>query len=115
MIILGVDLTGEERERYEDVSAARIKMELEGVPSLYVVDRYSPCVSAESRRPQNLRGRPPKIVWILCEWLAGRDKFRLADAANACGCSVATAWKAYKYLSKNNLTEARLMGSGNRK
>ena len=115
MIILGVDLTGEERERYEDVRAARIKMELEGVPSPYVVDRYSPCISAELRRPRNLRGRPPKIVWILYEWLAGRDKFRLVDAANACDCSVATVWKAYKYLSKNNLTEVRLTGSGNKK
>lgn len=115
MIILGVNLTGEERERYEAVRAARIKMELEGVPSPYVADRYSPCVSAEKRRPRAIQGRPPKIVWILCEWLAGRDKFRLIDAANACSCSVATVWKAYKYLSKNNLTEARLVGSGNKK
>ena len=115
MIILGVDLTGEGRERYKVVRAARIKMELEGVPSPYVVDRYSPLVSDENRRPQGLKGRPPKIVWTLREWLAGRDKFRMIDAANACGCSYATAWKAYKYLSKNNLTEARLMGSGNKK
>lgn len=115
MIILGVDLTGEKRERYELVRAARIKMELEGVPSPYVVDRYSPCVSVEKRRPRAIQGRPPKIVWTLCEWLVGRDKFRLIDAANACGCSVSTVWKAYKYLSENNLTEARLAGSGNKK
>jgi hypothetical protein len=114
-MLFGVDLTGEERERYEAVRAARIKMELEGVPSPYVVDHYSPLVPEKNRRPQGLKGRPPKIVWILCEWLAGRDKFRLIDAANACGCSTYPVWKAYKYLLENNLTDARLMGSGNKK
>lgn len=115
MLIFGVDLTGDERERYEVVRAARIKMELEGVPSPFVVDRYSSTVSGEIRRPQGIKGRPPKIVWVLCDWLAGRDKFRLIDAADACGCSVATAWKAYKYLSSNALTDACLTGSGNKK
>lgn len=114
-MILGVDLTGDERERYEAVRAARIKMELEGVPSPYVVDRYSPCTPVENRRPRALHGRPPKISWVLSEWLAGRDKFRLANAANAFGCSTATVWRAYKYLLNNDLTEARLTWSVNKK
>lgn len=42
MIILGIDLEGEERERYERVRAARKKMIEYGVRSPYLRDPYMP-------------------------------------------------------------------------
>lgn len=42
MIVLGVDLVGEERARYERVRAAREKMVEYGVRSPYLRDPYAP-------------------------------------------------------------------------
>lgn len=112
-MILGVDLHGAELERYKAVRRARELMESEGVPSPYVVNPYCAPTPRNLRRPRNIWGRAPSIAPSLAAWLEGRDVFKLVDAARALGCSAATVHKAYKFLKSNNLTDARLLGSGN--
>lgn len=112
-MILGVDLHGPELERYKAVRRARELMESEGVPSPYVVNPCCAPTVADRRRPRGIRNRAPSITVNLASWLAGRDSFRLIDAARALECSTATVHNAYKFLKSNNLTNARLLGSGN--
>ena len=108
-MILGVDLVGDERERYEIVRAARIKMERDGTPSPFVR-----CQDADYCRARGVSNDGPRIAPRLLEWIGNRRQFRADDAARDLGCCQATIYKALTYLRDTGLTSARTTtGGGN--
>ena len=107
-MIFGVDLTGEERERYEAVRAARIKMERDGIPSPFVR-----CQSAEYCQARGISNDAPRITPKLLEWLGDRKRFRASDAARDLGCCVASVYKALTYLRDKGYTTANTKRGGN--
>lgn len=107
-MFLGIDLIGEERERYEAVRAARIKMERDGTPSPYVR-----CQSDEYCQARGISNDAPRIAPKLLEWLGDRSRFRASDAARDLGCCLATIYKSLTYLRDNGYTNANTKRGGN--
>lgn len=108
-MFLGIDLTGEERERYEAVRAARIKMERDGTPSPFVH-----CKTPGYCQSKGVSNDAPRITPKLLEWLGNKKRFDVKEAALALGVSTATIYKGLTYLRKTGQTSARsLCGGGN--
>lgn len=106
-MFLGIDLTGEERERYEAVRAARIKMERYGVPSPYVL-----CQKLNYCRARGISNDGPEIAPLLLKWIGGKRRFRAADAARDLNCCTATIYKALTYLRESGQTAAQTTRGG---
>ena len=106
-MFLGIDLIGEERERYELVRAARIKMERNGTPSPYIR-----CQSNEYCRARGISNDAPRITPKLLEWLGNRSRFRASDAARDLNCSTATIYEALTYLRESGQTAAQTTRGG---
>lgn len=108
-MFLGIDLTGEERERYEAVRAARIKMERDGTPSPFVR-----CQSPDYCRAKGVSNNAPRIAPKLLEWLGNKERFDAKEAARELGCCTTTIYESLTYLRKMGKTSARsLRGGGN--
>lgn len=108
-MFLGIDLTGEERERYEAVRAARIKMERDGTPSPYIR-----CQPDEYCRARGISNDAPCIAPKLLEWIGGKRRFSAAAAARDLNCCTATIYKALTYLRESGQTAAQTTrGGGN--
>ena len=106
-MILGIDLTGEERERYEAVRSARIKMERDGTPSPYVR-----CQSDEYCQARGISNNAPRIALKLLEWLGNRSRFSASAAARDLNCCTATIYKTLTYLRENGQTAAQTTRGG---
>ena len=108
-MFLGIDLIGEERERYEAVRAARIKMERDGTPSPYVR-----CQSDEYCHARGISNDAPRIAPKLLKWLGNKRRFDVKEAAIALGVCTSTIYKSLTYLRETGQTSARsLRGGGN--
>lgn len=108
-MFLGIDLTGKERERYEAVRAARIKMERDGTPSPYVR-----CKDSDYCQARGVSNDAPRIAPKLLEWIGGKRRFDAKEAARELGCCTATIYKSLTYLRETGQTSARsLRGGGN--
>lgn len=106
-MFFGIDLTGEERERYEAVRAARIKMERDGTPSPFIrckIPGYCQTKGVSNDAPRNA----PKLL----EWLGNKKRFDVKEAARELGCSTATIYKGLTYLRKTGQTSARSLRDG---
>lgn len=106
-MILGIDLTGDERERYEAVRAARMKMERDGTPSPYVR-----CQNLNYCRAKGISNDGPEIAPQLLEWIGGKRRFRAAAAARDLNCCISTIYKALTYLRESGQTVAQTTRGG---
>jgi hypothetical protein len=106
-MFLGIDLTGEERERYEAVRAARIKMERDGTPSPYVR-----CQNLTYCRARGISNDGPEIAPLLLKWIGGKRRFSAAAAARDLSCCTATIYKALTYLRESGQTAAQTTRGG---
>ena len=108
-MFFGIDLTGEERERYEAVRAARIKMERDGTPSPFIR-----CKNPGYCQTKGVSNDAPRNVLKLLEWIGNKKRFDVKEAARDLGCSTATIYKGLTYLRATGQTSARsLLGGGN--
>lgn len=106
-MFLGIDLTGEERERYEAVRAARIKMERDGTPSPFVR-----CKDADYCQARGVSNDAPRIAPKLLEWIGGKRRFNAAAAARDLNCCTAIIYKALTYLRESGQTAAQTTRGG---
>jgi hypothetical protein len=106
-MILGVDLTGEERERYEAVRAARIKMERDGTPSPFIR-----CKNSDYCQAKGISNDAPRIAPKLLEWIGRKRRFNAAVAARELNCCTNTIYRALTYLRESGQTAAQTTRGG---
>ena len=95
---LGVELYGDERRRYEEVRAARIRMEKTGIPSPYL----SPTKSAR-RRPRLSQDGFTIAAAAFYDWLQYRETFSYDEAESALGYKKRSLRALYKVLYNKGL------------